>query len=260
MERILILFILVFTTYSCQMEENRWEPIITEDGLKMRLFTPKGKENQTLPLFVFLHGSGERGDNNLSQLYNVANFLSSDSVQSQFPCLLLFPQCPRKDYWAPIDIIDGQWLTKTTDEPTQVMKKLISHLEVFIEDSIVDNAKVYIGGLSMGGFGTWDLLSRKPDLFAAGVPICGGGDTTKVRYYKDVPIWAFHGADDQIVPVELTRNTVESLKKYGAPIKYTEFPGIDHHSWDLAIEYPGLLDWLFSQTKFEKSSIETTSL
>lgn len=231
------------------MKNSKWGYFQTEDGLNIRMFIPEHSKHQKLPLFVFLHGSGERGDDNEKQLLNVAPYLSSDSIQKRFPCILLFPQCPENDYWAPIDIVEGQWLTQTNEVATPVMKKLIQYLDHNLDDPRIDQSRVYIGGLSMGGFGTWDLLSRKPEWFAAGVPICGGGDTTKVKYYSDVPIWAFHGTDDDVVPEELTRKTVESLQRYGAPVRYTEFPGVDHHSWDPAIEYPGLMDWLFMQSK-----------
>lgn len=230
------------------MDTTKWIEIQSMDGLHARLFIPEN-QNEPLPVFVFLHGSSERGDDNQKQLIHIAPYLSSDTLQSIQACILLFPQCPEDDYWAPIDIIDGQWLTKTASDPTPIMKKLIRFLDSIHNDPRVDPSRIYISGLSMGGFGTWDLLSRKPELFAAGIPICGGGDPTKVESYSDVPIWAFHGTEDAIVPVELTRKTVNALKHIGSDILYTEFPGVSHHSWDLAIQYPGLLEWLFSKSK-----------
>lgn len=231
------------------MNDSDWQSIETEDGLKLRLFEPEKLESQSLPLIVFLHGSGERGEDNQKQLTHIAPLLSSDSIQLKYPSILLFPQCPQEDYWAPIDIVEGQWLTKTADQPTESLNKLIRFLEGYIESGKVDKSRIYMAGLSMGGFGTWDILSRKPEWFAAGIPICGGGDTTKVNRYSHIPIWTFHGSEDNVVPVELTRNTVEALRRYNAPIKYTEFEDVDHHSWYLAIEYPGLLEWLFEQKK-----------
>jgi predicted peptidase len=231
------------------MDKSKWEIVRTEDGLNVRLFWPKHDGLEKHPLFIFLHGSGQRGNDNEKQLLHIAPFLSSDFVRSKYPAVLLFPQCPTNDCWVPIDIVDCKWLPKSGEAATPIMKKLIKYLESFIENPLIDRSRIYLGGLSMGGFGTWDLLSRKPDWFAAAVPICGGADTTKVQNYSQIPIWTFHGSDDHVVPVELTRLTVESLKRYNAPIKYTEFPGVDHHSWDPAIEYPELLSWLFDQVK-----------
>jgi predicted peptidase len=101
----------------------------------------------------------------------------------------------------------------------------------------------------MGGYGTWDLLARRPDLIAAAVPICGGGDEQEVGRFAHIPIWAFHGADDTTVPVARSRNMVAALRAAGANVRYTEYAGTGHDSWTPASQEPELLPWLFSQRR-----------
>src|SRR5207244_7702516 len=113
----------------------------------------------------------------------------------------------------------------------------------------IDPKRLYITGLSMGGYGTWDLISRHPELFAAAAPICGGGDEDQAEKIAKLPIWIFHGAKDQAVPVERSRNMVTALKKAGGEPKYTEYPDVGHDSWVRAYKDPELFAWLFAQKK-----------
>src|SRR5207237_1176997 len=113
----------------------------------------------------------------------------------------------------------------------------------------IDERRIYITGLSMGGYGTWDALAKRPELFAAAAPICGGGDTSSISKFKDVPIWAFHGADDKTVPVEETRQMIAALKAAGAQPKYTEYAGVGHNSWSQTYADPAFYEWLFAQRK-----------
>lgn len=113
----------------------------------------------------------------------------------------------------------------------------------------IDPDRLYITGLSMGGFGTWDAIQRKPDLFAAAVPICGGGDVSKASHITKIPIWVFHGAEDNLVNPKWSRDMVEAIKRAGGNPKYTEYPGVGHHSWVPAYSDPELFEWLFSQKK-----------
>ena len=113
----------------------------------------------------------------------------------------------------------------------------------------IDPQRIYLTGLSMGGYGTWDLLARKPDLFAAGVPVCGGGDESTAEQIANIPIWVFHGDLDSAVPVSRSRTMVEALKKAGGHPKYSEYPGVEHNSWDKAYADPELMKWLFAQKR-----------
>ena len=113
----------------------------------------------------------------------------------------------------------------------------------------IDPQRIYLTGLSMGGYGTWDLLARKPDLFAAGVPVCGGGDESTAGKIAKIPIRVFHGDKDNSVPVARSRTMVEALKKAGGHPKYTEYAGVGHNPWDKAYADPKLMNWLFKQKK-----------
>lgn len=200
-----------------------------------------------IPLFIWLHGAGERGDDNVSQLIHIVPYLGSDIVQSKFPSIILAPQCPKEAYWAPVKRFE--WSIINGGEVTPPMANLIALLETILKDSKIDKNRVYVGGLSMGGFGTLDLLSRKPEWFAAAIPICGGADLDKAKNYKQVPLWVFHGAKDTVVPAKLSRDLIDALKAMGVTPKYTEYPEGGHDVWNAAIREPELLPWLFEQRK-----------
>ncbi|MCA9047007.1 MAG: prolyl oligopeptidase family serine peptidase, partial [Planctomycetaceae bacterium] len=122
-------------------------------------------------------------------------------------------------------------------------------LDQLIKTHAIDEDRIYVMGLSMGGYGTWDLLARHPEKFAAGVPICGGGDEKQAAKIKEMPIWVFHGDADTAVKVERSRNMVAAIKEAGGKPKYTEYPGVGHNSWTPAINEPEILPWLFSQKR-----------
>ncbi len=113
----------------------------------------------------------------------------------------------------------------------------------------VDKDRIYITGLSMGGFGTWNAIAQRPDYFAAAIPICGGGDKTQAPKLKDLPIWAFHGDKDRTVPCRLTVEMIEAIHQAGGKAKMTIYPGVDHDSWSRTYADPAVLDWLFAQKK-----------
>jgi predicted peptidase len=156
------------------------------------------------------------------------------------------PQCPLKQGWA-----DMNWLAtsgKRTPEPSVPMQLALKCLDEVEASYNIDRSRVYITGLSMGGYGTWDCLTRYPNRFAAAVPVCGGGDESTVTpEVAKVPVWAFHSADDPTVPVVRSRNMIEALKKAGGHPHYTEFQGLGHASWNKAYSTPELFPWLFAQ-------------
>jgi len=200
-----------------------------------------------IPLLIWLHGAGERGDDNVSQLIHITPYLASDIVQSKYPSIILAPQCPTDEYWAPVKRFE--WSIINGGDVTPPLQKVISLVEKLLKDPKVDKNRVYIGGLSMGGFGTLDFLARKPDWFAGAVPICGGADLDKAPNYKNVPLWIFHGAKDTVVPAKLSQDLVKTLEDVGARPKYTEYPDGGHDVWNKAIREPELLPWLFGQRK-----------
>jgi len=189
---------------------------------------------------VFLHGAGERGNDNKAQMkHGVAEFASEERMKA-FPCFLIAPQCPEKRQWA---------TSAKASADAQPGKLVLDLIEKTCKELPIDKNRIYLTGLSMGGFGTWDLLARKPDLFAAGIPICGGGDEKKADKLVKIPIWVFHGDKDGAVKVERSRAMVAAIEKAGGKPKYTEYPGVGHDSWSRTYADEKVLAWLFAQKK-----------
>jgi Predicted peptidase len=212
------------------------------DSLPYGLLEPiTTKPNQKYPLVLFLHGAGERGKDNESQLKHI-KILYNYNVLDKYPSFVLAPQCPKQQFWT--DLVHGRPFSET---PNKTMAMVIEILDKVMKEYPVDPARVYITGVSMGGYGTWDLITRFPDRFAAAVPICGGGDERVVDRIKRIPIWAFHGAEDDVVPPRQSRKMVAALQAVGATPGYTEYPGVKHGSWSPAYKDPNLMPWLMKQ-------------
>jgi len=221
------------------------------DTLLYRIMYPsKYDVNKKYPVILFLHGSGERGSDNESQLLHGGSLFADSVNRIKFPAFVIFPQCPKNDFWARIKQEHSPFYYQS-DVPVGKSLGLVAKLvDSFARTPQVEKTKIYIGGLSMGGMGTFELLWRKPNFFAAAVPICGGGDDAKASVYgKNFPVWVFHGAADDVVPASHSRAMVKTLKAAGANAIYTEYPGIKHDSWNNAFAEPGLLKWLFDQEK-----------
>lgn len=212
--------------------------------IKYRLLIP-ADTSQPKPLIVFLHGAGERGSDNRKQLTYIDTIFASGWFQSKYPSFVLAPQCPTGQKWVNVDW--SRPSMKQPDEPGQSMFALMQLLRQIVKKYPIDTTRIYVIGLSMGGFGVWDLLYRMPHFFAAGVPICGGADTAIAKKIAHIPIWVFHGAKDNVVPVTLSRNMVKALRKYGANPVYTEYPNVKHGAWFKALSNRQLYQWLFNQ-------------
>ena len=222
------------------------------DSLNYRFLKPiqtKVLADSALPLVVFLHGAGERGSNNEAQLkWGVWRF-ALDRMQQNYPAYVVAPQCPTENSWAPF--MGKNMDPKLTDRPTEPMQLAISLVEHIIEDYRIDPSRIYVTGMSMGGMGTWEMLMRRPEWFAAGAPICGAGDASKkaIRKVADIPIWIFHGNEDKVVKPEFSRQMYQALRKAGAQPGYTEYPGVNHFSWIPTYRNEQLFEWMFSQQK-----------
>jgi predicted peptidase len=167
--------------------------------------------------------------------------------RQDFPCYVLAPQCPKGEKWSDVDWSQEKVVASpSTSAPLQQTFDVVDSM---LEDAAIDKNSVYICGLSMGGFGTWDALARRPDFFAAAIPICGGGDTTTASKFPSVPIWCFHGDQDKTVNVERSREMVAALKKAGGEPRYTEYPGVGHDSWTQTFADEATFRWLFGQRR-----------
>jgi predicted peptidase len=230
--------------------------ISNEDTLRCRILTPVNYRPETkYPLVVVLHGSGERGDNNESQLIWGGDLFVDSANRAKFPAIIIFPQCPANERWAPGKRVDekdtlGGLRVFSDSAITKPMKLVLEFIDTLVAAGRVDTKKIFVGGLSMGGMGTFDALSRRPDLFTAAFPICGAGDPKAIKKYrKGLPIWVFHGAADPVVLVSNSRLMVDLLMKNQFKVKYTEYPGVGHDSWKNAFAEKELLPWLFAQKK-----------
>jgi len=233
--------------------ESRFEMMqyTDESGniLLYRLLKPKMvHEQHTYPLVLFLHGIGERGNDNKAQLkWGVKNFATDENTE-KYPCFVAAPQCPMNDLWVALkDLSPPYTMAEKPAEAMRMALELVGALQQ--EYPQIDPKRIYVTGLSMGGFGTWDVIQRKPDLFAAAVPVCGGGDVSKAERIAYIPIWAFHGAEDWLVIPKWSRDMIKAIQEAGGNPIYTEYPGIGHQSWIKAYSDPELFIWLFSQKK-----------
>jgi predicted peptidase len=162
-------------------------------------------------------------------------------------CLVFVPQCPEGSIWPGRHWSDPD--RSLSEKPSEPMALVLRAIDQLKKDYRVDPKRLYLMGLSMGGFGTWDAIQRRPETFAAAVPICGGGDSNAVAAIAKLPIWVFHGEKDSVVPVRMSREMVEALKAAGGSPRYTEYPGVDHNSWTPAFNEPELLKWLAAQKR-----------
>lgn len=220
------------------------------DGARLRyraLEPAESADGERHPLVIFLHGIGERGTDNTRQLCNGVERFVSAEARRKHPCFLVVPQCPPDAMWSPIR---GTRENPTFAEtPTAPAALLLGLVEELVQDPRVDPDRVYITGLSMGGYGTWDLAARRPELFAAALPVCGGGDPARAGALAGLPIWCFHGGADALVPPERSRAMIEALSEAGAEAKYTEYEGVGHDSWTRTYGDPEVLEWLFGQKR-----------
>lgn len=214
-----------------------------------RLWAPQFPEaGRKYPLILFLHGSGECGTDNRRQLgVGLPRLLASLQLRSE-PVMVLAPQCQNGNGWVRRPAMGPDYAASR--EPTPALEVALELCRHLVAERQADPQRLYITGLSLGGFGTWDAIQREPELFAAAIPICGGGDLRRVQAIKRFPLWVVHGAKDQIVPVDCSRRLVELLRQCGnRKLRYTEIEGAGHNVWDQTYASQEVLEWLFRQTR-----------
>ena len=207
-----------------------------------------GRTAGRYPLVLYLHGAGERGTDNSKQLKYLPTWLAEPAMRQKYPCFVLAPQCRMDERW-----VDVSWADATSTpqpvNPTVDLTAATAALEDVLAQEAVDPDRIYLTGLSMGGYGTWDLAARIPDRFAAILPVCGGGDERVAASIASLPIWCFHGDADTAVPVERSRAMILAVKAAGGRPIYSELAGVGHDSWTPAYRDDFVLDWLFSQRR-----------
>jgi predicted peptidase len=246
---LLCLVCVVILWSSCTVKKGVLIPQQYKSGnttLPYNIYYPESyKKDTKLPIIIFLHGSGERGVDNQKQNVHVIPYLTSPEIQSQYPAVIISPQCPENQTWSPVD--RQSWRPLGSAPMTSPGKALMALIDKISKDRHIEPNRIYIIGLSMGGFGTFDLVSRNPQRFAAAAPICGGADLDKMADYAHVPMWIFHGAQDDVVPVRLSQEAYQKLVDLGGRASYTEFAEGNHSVWEEAVRTPGFMDWLFAQ-------------
>lgn len=227
------------------------------DTLPYRILYPENYDrSKDYPLILFLHGSGERGNDNEKQLIHGSNlFLKADN-RKNFPAIVIFPQCPEDKYWIDISIrskLSGNGdpdFIESIRSPSEELALVNELVEKIIAEESVNQSKAYVMGLSMGGFGTFETLARWPEKYVAAIGICGGGNISLTKKYAGTTaVWITHGAQDDVVPVVLSQRLYYALNEQDAEVRYTEFPEANHNAWDPTFEIPELLPWLFSHSK-----------
>ncbi len=222
------------------------------EEFRYRLMKPAQLEaGKKYPLVLFLHGRGESGDDNKVQLKHFPERMAKPEYREKFASYVLVPQCRKGQSWS-----EAPWNAK---EPGPQLAAAILALKRTIKENQVDEKRVYLTGLSLGGFGSWNLAARHPDGFAAVAPICGGGDPSSASKLAKVKVWAWHGGADTVVPASRTRGMIAAIKKAGGNPQYTELPGVGHDSWTPAYSDTsdkGLLAWMFEQGVSKSSKPE----
>lgn len=214
------------------------------ENLLYRLFIPRNYDpKKKYPLVLYLHGGGGRGQDNLRQLDGgngyLIDFFTGSEAQMRYPSFVVAPQSPMQEGWIEYDSIT----------PTRQLRLVLELIGYLRRTYSVNGSRLYVAGQSMGGFGTFAIISEHPKLFAAGVALCGGGDESKVARLVSTPIWAFHGAKDEAVAVERSRKIIAAIKKAGGQAKYTEYADTDHLIWPKVVKETELLPWLFAQRR-----------
>lgn len=225
------------------------------DTLPYRLLLPENYDaSKQYPLVVVLHGAGERGKDNEVQLKHGGQVFLKDSVRKAFPAIVVFPQCSFFSFWSNVkfdfDMVakKPKFLFQTGGEPTVSMRLAIGLVNKTLQEYPIKKDQVYVGGLSMGGMGTFEMVRRMPGVFAAAFPICGGAEPSTATALTQTSWWVFHGGKDPVVPVKFSEDMVAALKTAEArEVKFSLYPEALHNSWDSAFAEPDLLPWLFSK-------------
>jgi len=213
------------------------------ETLPYRLFVPQNYDRKKkYPLVVYLHGGGGVGDDNLKQIQGgngyLIDFFTRAESQTHYPAFVVAPQSAG----------DG-WIERALSKPapTRQLRMVVDLISDLQRSYSIDGSRLYVAGQSLGGFGTFAIVAEFPKLFAAGVPLCGGADESKVLSIINTPLWVFHGEKDEVVAVDWSRRIVAAIGKAGGNVKYTEYPGEGHNIWLRVVKEPELLSWLYAQ-------------
>jgi predicted peptidase len=257
----LVTFLLSLLAFLCGRgfsvgQEAKWQELFSKETyrspsggelLYRKLPPAKIEEGQKYPLVLFLHGAGERGNNNEAQLVHGTKDFAKR--QATYPAFVIAPQCPSGKKWVEVDWSGDRHTTP--EKPSESMAMCRELIDSLVKDLPIDTSRIYVTGLSMGGYGTFDAATRWPELFAAAAPVCGGGDDadSAIAKLKTVPLWIAHGDADRAVSVERSRAMVKALKAAGTEPHYVEMAKVGHDSWTATYSSDEFHKWLFGQQR-----------
>jgi len=255
-KRLYISTTIISIIFSCQKTEisPKYKSFTYEKmSLNYRILYPKNfDKTKKYPLTLFLHGIGERGDDNKLQLKYVDKVFLNQYNYDNYQSVVIFPQAPLDDNWS------SRLLTKNeirqvfpeNEKPTKSLKLVIKLMDSLVGEHFIDDKRLYLSGLSNGAMGSFELLKNRPNMFASAVLICGGGNPIWAKdFAKTTPVWVVHGSDDDIVFPELSINMVKAIIEHGGSPKFTLYEKVKHDSWLNVFDDPNYLEWMFSYSK-----------
>jgi len=249
----LIFFFFIFNYLNSQdLKLYEKESFVYEnDTLNYRILKPLNyNPNKQYPVHLFLHGSGERGNDNSSQLTHGGMLFLKKENREKYNSWVIFPQCSKNDRWPSLST--DQWnktINNKITKPNKSLGLVIKLMDEFIEKKQVDKQRIYVSGLSMGGMGTFEILFRRPNMFAAATPICGNGIPQLAKLYADkVPLWLFHGSDDNVVSPKYSLTMAKAIIEAGGSPKMTLYENTGHGSWNNAFAEKNFLTWIHSKS------------
>ena len=250
MKKILFSILLVSQTIVLCQEFSKELFISDKDSLPYRLLLPKNFDNdKKYPLIIFLHGAGERGNDNELQLVHGKDLFINMNKNNTFPSIVVFPQCSKNSYWANVSRINNSFSflgDPTENKSLKLVEGMINELQSNFK---INSNQIYVGGLSMGGMGTFELVYRNPDMFAAAFAICGGANPKIGEKISKTNWRIYHGDKDFVVPVKLSIDMYNSIKSFNKNVYLKIYPNVNHNSWDNVFREPDLFKWLFSNSK-----------
>lgn len=246
---LLIIVFLMFSNSNSQdlelFEKETFE--FEKETLSYRILKPLNyNSNKQYPVHLFLHGAGERGNDNDSQLVHGGKLFLKKENREQYNSWVIFPQAQKNDWWGYKDPYKFDYNVKES----KAMSLVVKLMDDFTQRKDVDPNKVFVSGLSMGGMGTFVILNLRPEMFAAATPICGDGDPSLVsNYSKKVPVWIFHGSDDTVVSPKKSLKMAKAIIENGGSPKITFYENVGHDSWNNAFAEKDFLKWIHSKSK-----------
>jgi len=250
MKKLLFSLLFVSQTIILSQEFSKELFVSDKDSLPYRLLLPKNFDYaKKYPLIIFLHGAGERGNDNELQLVHGKDLFINMNKNNNFPSIVVFPQCSKNSYWANVSRINNSF--SFLDDPTEnTSLKLVEGMIYELQRNFkINSNQIYVGGLSMGGMGTFELVYRNPDMFAAAFAICGGANPKIGEKISKTNWRIYHGDKDFVVPVKLSIDMYNSIKSFNKNVYLKIYPNVNHNSWDNVFREPDLFKWLFSNSK-----------